>query len=41
MTTGREDRTSEFRLTVEDIEGDLDMTVREDELDEKSRPLID
>ena len=41
MTTGGEDRTSEFRLTAEDMEGDLDMTVREDELDEKGRPLID
>jgi len=41
MTTGGEDHTSEFRLTVEDMEGDLDMTVREDELDEKGRPLID
>jgi len=41
MTTGGEDRTSEFRLTSEDMERDLDMTVREDELDEKGRPLID
>ena len=36
-----EDSTSEYRLTEEDMEGDLDMTVREDELDEKGRPLID
>jgi len=28
-------------LTEEDREGDLDITVREDELDEKARPLID
>ena len=41
MTTGGEDRTSEYRLTAEDMEGDLDMTVREEELDEKGRPLID
>jgi len=41
MPNGREDRTSEYRLRVEDMEGDLDMTVREDELDEKGRPLID
>jgi hypothetical protein len=38
---GEEDGTSEYRLTEEDMEGDLDMTVREDELDEKGRPLID
>jgi len=36
-----EDSTCEYRLTEEDIEGDLDMTVHEDELDEKGRPLID
>jgi len=41
MTTGGEDPTSEFRLTAEDMEGDSDMTVREDELDQKGRPLID
>jgi len=41
MTTGEEDRTSEFRLPAEDMEGDLDMTVQEDELDAKGRPLID
>ncbi|PUU82485.1 hypothetical protein B9Z19DRAFT_1061793 [Tuber borchii] len=35
MPTGREDRTSEYQLTAEEIEGDLDMTVPEDELDEK------
>jgi len=35
MTTGGEDRTSEVRLTAEDIEGDLDMTVWADELDER------
>jgi hypothetical protein len=41
MTTGGGDLTSEYRLTAEDMEGDLDMTVREDEFDEKGRPLID
>jgi len=41
MPIGRADITSEYRLTEEDMEGDLDMTVREDELDEKCRPLID
>jgi len=30
-----ENRTSEYRLTEEDREGDLEMTVGEDELDEK------
>jgi len=41
MPIGGEDNTSEYRLTEKDIEGDLDMTVREDELDEKGTPLID
>jgi len=41
MPIGREDSTSEYRLTEEDMEGDLDMTVREDEPHEKGRPLID
>jgi len=41
MPIGAEDSTSEYRLTEEDMEGDLDMPVREDELDEKGRPLID
>jgi hypothetical protein len=41
MPTGGEVPTSEYRLTAEDMEGDLDMTVREDELDSKGRPLID
>jgi len=41
MPIGREDRTSEYRLAEQDMEADLDMTVREDELDEKGRPLID
>ena len=41
MPLGGEDSTSVYRLTEEDIEGDLDMMVREDELDEKARPLID
>ena len=41
MPIGGEDSTSEYRLTEEDMEGDLDMTVREDELDEKCSPLID
>jgi len=36
-----EDSTCEYRLTEEDMEGDLDMTVGEDELNEKARPLID
>ena len=26
---------------MEDLDGDLDMTIQEEELDEKSRPLID
>jgi len=34
MPIGGEDSTSENRLTEEDMEGDLDMTVREHELDE-------
>jgi len=41
MPIGGDDGTCEYRLTEEDMEGDLDMTVREDELDEKGRPLID
>jgi len=41
MPIGGEDSTSEYRLTEEDKEGNLDMTVREDKLDEKGRPLID
>ena len=41
MTTGGEDPTSEYRLTAEDMEGDLDTTVWQEELDEKGRPLID
>jgi len=40
MPIGGEDSTSEYRLTEEDMEGGLEMTVREDELDEKGRPLI-
>ena len=40
MPIGGEDTTSESRSTKEDMEGDLDMTVREDELDEKGRLLI-
>jgi len=41
MPIGGEDSTSESRLKEEDREGDLDMRVREDELDDKGRPLID
>ena len=41
MPIGGDDCTSGYRLTEEDMEGDLDMTVREDEFDEKRRPLID
>jgi len=41
MPIGREDSTCEYRLMEEYMERDLDMTVREDELDEKGRPLID
>jgi len=41
MPIGGEDSTSEYRLTEEDMEGHLDMTVREDMLDQKGRPLID
>jgi len=33
--------TSEYRLTEEDMEGDLNMTVREHERDERGKPLID
>jgi len=40
MPIGGEDSTSVYSLTEADMEGDLDMTVREDELDEKGRPLI-
>ncbi|PUU72165.1 hypothetical protein B9Z19DRAFT_1138936 [Tuber borchii] len=35
MPTGGEDCTSDYQLTVEDMEGDLDMTVRENKLDER------
>ena len=38
---GGEDSTFEYRLTEEDMEGDLDMSVCEDELDEKGTLLID
>jgi len=41
IPTGGDDGTSEYRLTEEDMERDLDTTVREDERDEKDRPLID
>jgi len=41
MPMGGDDSTSEYRLTEKDMEGDLDMTVREEELDEECRPLID
>ena len=41
MPIGGEDSTSEYRLTEEDMEGYLDMTVREDEREETCRPLID
>jgi len=41
MPIGGDARTSEYRLTEEDMEGDLDTTVQEDELDEGGRPLID
>ena len=41
MPIGGEDSNSEYRLTEKDMEGDLDLTVREEELDEKGRPLID
>jgi len=40
MPIGGAEGTSEYRLMEEDIEGDLDMTVQEDELDEKGGPLI-
>ena len=36
-----DDCTSQYRLTEEDMKGDLDMTLQEDELDEKGKPLID
>ncbi|PUU72836.1 hypothetical protein B9Z19DRAFT_1069456 [Tuber borchii] len=36
MPTGGEDCTSEYQLTAEDMEGDLDMRVQEDELNEKA-----
>jgi len=41
MPIGGEDSSSQYRLTEKDMKGDLDMTVQEDELDEKGRPLID
>jgi len=41
MPISGDDGTSEYRLTGEDMEEDLDMTVREDERDEKGRSLID
>jgi len=39
MPIGEDHGTSEYRLTEEDMEADLDMMVREDELDEMGRPL--
>ncbi|KAG0128949.1 hypothetical protein HOY82DRAFT_541140 [Tuber indicum] len=36
-----EGSTSEYRLTQEDMEGDLDTTVSEEEVDTRGRPLID
>jgi len=43
MPIGRDDSlsTSEYRLTEQDMKGDLYMTGREDGRDEKGRPLID
>jgi len=41
MPISGENCTSEYRLTEKDMEGDLDLTVREDELSEKGRPSID
>ncbi|RPA88434.1 hypothetical protein L873DRAFT_1849712 [Choiromyces venosus 120613-1] len=41
MPTSGKDSTFEYRLMKEDMEGDLGMTVREEEFDAKSRPLID
>jgi len=41
MPIGGEDSTCEYRLTEEHMQRDLDMTVREDQLEEKGRPLID
>jgi len=41
MPIGGDDGTSEYRMTEEDMERDLATTVRDDELDKKSRPLID
>jgi len=41
MPISRENNTSEYRLMEEDMEGDLDIMVQEDELDEKGRHLID
>jgi len=37
---GGDSGTSEYKLMEEDMEGDSDITVEEDELDEKGRPLI-
>jgi len=41
MPIGGNNGTSEYRSMEADMEGDMDMTVREDELNEKGRPLID
>jgi len=41
MPIAGRDGTSDYRLTEEDMERDLDMRVRKDELDEKGRLLID
>jgi len=40
MPIGGGNGTTEYRLTGEDMEGYLDMTVQEDELDEKGTPWI-
>ena len=41
MLIGGDNGTSEYRLMEEDKEGDLDITVEEDERNKQGRPLID
>jgi len=40
MSIGGDNSTTQQRMTGENMEGDLDMTVRVDKLDEKGTPLI-
>ena len=41
MPIGEDNSTYEYRLTVENMEEDLDIMIQEDELNKKGSPLID